>query len=108
MKHKYIKNFKHLINLINNVIDNLTTEQIIEINEQGGVGNAQFYYDYVYQYEYCDAFAYAITKVSPVSLASKQVIVDNNFYLTKGFAYGKKWKKNNKNWIEIPNELKNK
>jgi len=105
MKHKYIKNFKHLINLINSVINELTDEQITEINEQGGIGDAQFYYDYVYQYEYCDAFAYDITKVSRLSLAKKLVILNCQIYKINGVVYGRNY---NKIWLSIPDELKDK
>jgi hypothetical protein len=104
MKHNYIKNFKHLINLINSVINDLDEEQINKLNYYG-VGDAQFYYNNVYQYEYCDAFAYAITKQDIMYLTIASVKEQKELYEERSVAYGRNY---NKNWLTIPDELKDK
>lgn len=111
MKHKYIKNFTHLVNLINSIIKELTDAQLNELrNEFGGIGEGQFYYDYVYSQEYCDAFAYAITKQDFRFLGKDAVKAEYETYFKFGEAYGRKWSNYNKFGllVEVPDDLKDK
>ena len=106
MKHKYIKSFEHLINLINSVITYLPDEDVENIMLNGGFGDAKFYYDNVYLYPYCDTFAYHITKVSPNYLSIQSVEEERYSFEQENEAYGKKYYY--KKYLVIPENLKGK
>jgi hypothetical protein len=103
----HIKNFKHLINFINNTIDMLSDEEINTINNNGGIGDAEFYYEHVYNKPYTDDFTWQI-KTNPVHLAIDLVAYEYYLYNNMGVAYGKDHnKKARLNQIPLPKNLEN-
>ena len=101
MKHNYIKNFKHLVNILNKTISKLEQSEINEL----GVGDDKFYYEYVYRMEYCDAFAYYANNVDAKFVTIKSVKEQYNSYVTTGYAYQKNY--NKQEYIKISKEFEN-
>jgi hypothetical protein len=105
MQHKYIKNFQHLINIINKVIaSELPNDITVEWVEQE-IGNDEFFYKYVYQQPYCDQFAWLITNERPNLIRKYCLIKEHKNYIDTGLFCGKNY---NKFQIKISDELKDK
>lgn len=105
MKHKYVKSFQHLINIINKVIASEIPNDIsIELFEEE-IGNDEFYYKYVYKQSYCDQFVWLITNEKPQLIRKACLIKERKTYVDTGFFCGKNY---NKFQIKISDELKDK
>lgn len=105
MKHKYVKSFQHLINMINQVIDthyqHLTDEEFDE-----WFNNAEeIYYEFVYQKKYCDGFSWAIFNGRHDLVVPGALICEYNMYKATGIFANKNY---NKRQIQISDEYKNK
>jgi hypothetical protein len=106
MKHKYVKNFAHLINIINQVIakelpKDISDEQLANYE----FGDDKFYYDHVYTQPYCDQFTWEITNGNPHLMTVSWLTNQYHQYLANGYFCGKNY---NKIQIKISDELKDK
>jgi hypothetical protein len=105
MKHKYVKNFKHLLAMVNQVIakhyQHLTEEEFKEMFKHGD----KIYYDLVYSKEYCDQYTWLIFNGHP-ELVENQILVTEYFkYERERYFMGRNY---NKHQVELSDELKDK
>lgn len=102
MKHKYVKNFNHFINIINQVIS--TTP---EINEEflEYIGDDKFYYKYVYTQPYCDQYTWEIRNGNFYLLQRAFTGVAYKEFNETGFFRGKNY---NNQYVKLSDELKDK
>jgi hypothetical protein len=106
MKHKYVKNFAHLINIINQVIakeipKDVSDKQLANYN----FGDDKDYYNYVYTQPYCDQFTWEITNGNPRLMTMPFLKLNYDEYIETGYYCGKNY---NKIQIKISDELKDK
>ena len=102
MKHKYIKNFGHFINTINQVI---STHQEIDEEFLSTIGDDKFYYDYVYTQPYCDQFTWEIKNGNIGLLQTGLLKAYYDMFIENGHFIGRNY---NNGWIKLSDELKNK
>jgi hypothetical protein len=106
MKHKYVKNFAHLINIINQTIANEVPKDISDEQfDKYKFGDDKFYYDYVYTQPYCDQFTWEIKNGNPHFMMTISLKLLYDEYIKTGYFNGKNY---NKFQIKISDELKEK
>ena len=102
MKHTYVKNFAHLINIINKVIQD-NKDYFEEHREL--IGDDKFYYDYVYTQKYCDRFVWTIRNLEPELILSNILMIHYTRYIPTGIFKGFDY---NENRVKLTNKYKDK
>lgn len=81
--HRDIKNFKHLIDIVNKAISRLSDSQIEEL----GIGDEEFYYKYVYRMIYCDDWLYHLIHTDDCFVTVNYITQEYDKYITTGEAF---------------------
>lgn len=107
-KHKYVKNFNHLIAIISNALEGDEFKNYY--NKSSWVlddvcKDANFYYEHVYKQPYCDQFTWLINNGRPELLITCVLEIEIKIYRLKNRFCGKSY---GKLLIDIPEELKDK
>ena len=101
MNHKYVKNFSHLINIINAAIANNENE----INMDEIMDDADFIFAFVYKQPFCDQYTWLINHERPdlllTDVIKKELVIYNQTNKFCGKRYGK-------TVINLPEYLKDK
>lgn len=112
-KHKYVKNFNHLIAIISNALDGDGFKDYLNERNSKGHGltlsdvctDANIYYEHVYKQPYCDQFTWLINNNRPDLLILDVLKMELSMYLKTNRFCGKSY---GKLLIDIPEELKGK
>lgn len=88
MKHTYVKNFAHLINIINKVIQD--NKDYFE-EQKEFIGDEKLYYDYVYTQEYCDRFTWLIKNGQPELILRFYITIFYKKYKQTGIYFGENY-----------------
>ena len=104
-KHKYVKSFQHLINIVHTAIE----EAGDEIDKDDIETKHQYYYSFIYRQPFCDQYTWLIKNERP-DLLMRSVFLDELLTFTNtnkfcGKAYGKTY---SKVFIVVPEHLKDK
>lgn len=103
--HKYVKNFSHLIAIINNALDHDVFKSYLDdhhLTLDNACTDAKFYYENVYKQPYCDQFTWLITHERPDLLIPHVLEMETNMYFKTNRFCGKLY---GKIVIDIPQEL---
>jgi hypothetical protein len=108
IKHRYVKNFAHLIAIINNAFEHKVFKDYLknhEVDLDNVCMDPNFYYKYVYKRPYCDQFTWLITHDRPDLLIKHVLDLEVRIYNRVNRFCGKLY---GNLVINVPKELRDK